>query len=156
MSKIITDLIDFGGGKQEPDTIIIHAMGEYIIDGNETLHAVDFLKKYKLSAHALFAPNGDIYRCRKDEDIAWHARGHNKNSLGYEFLVPGEHTYRTFVETIKEPYVLGDQMTAALEFIKIALQEHNIKTIKRHSDVSPGRKVDPGEGFPWEFLTRNL
>lgn len=153
---IITDHIEYGGGSQEPTEIIIHAMGEYIKDGKQVLHAVDFLKKYKLSAHGLIAPNGDIYRCRFDNEIAWHARGFNKNSLGYEFLVPGEHDYRSFVDMIKRPYIADIQMESGLMLAKDALQTHNINSIRRHSDVSPGRKVDPGEGFPFKYFTRNL
>ena len=31
----------------------------------------------------------------------------------------------------------------------------NKKCILGHSDVSPGRKKDPGEKFPWETLAKN-
>ena len=31
----------------------------------------------------------------------------------------------------------------------------NPKTILGHSDIAPDRKLDPGEKFPWEFLSKN-
>ena len=147
--------IPYGGDYQEPDTIIIHAMGEHIQD--ETIpdlynHAVSFLNEYKLSAHALVAPDGEIFHCRAPNEGAWHARGHNKNSIGIEFLVAGEHNYGTFLETIKSPYLTDKQLASGVSLCKEWINEYNIKTIKRHSDVSPGRKVDPGRGFPWEYF----
>jgi len=103
MSEIINAHIPYGGGKQRPTEIIVHCMAENIQNENNPEvydHAVAFLNEYKLSAHALIAPNGDIYRCRFDEEQAWHARGHNKNTLGIEFLVQGDHNYGSFVENI--------------------------------------------------------
>ncbi len=127
-------------------------MGEYIIDP-EPIHAPDFLDKYKLSAHALVKPNGDIYICRDDDEVAWHARGHNTDSLGIEFLVEGEHTYATFLDKIKTPYLSVMQLDAGIEAVKTWLASYPIEELVRHSDISPGRKVDPGDGFPWsDFL----
>lgn len=132
-----------------PDTVVVHAMGEYI--GRD--HAVLFLNKLKLSAHALIAPDGSVYRCRRDDQRAWHARGHNTNSLGIEFLVPGEHDYSSFLSAIKNPYLTDAQRQAGLDQVREWLMLRPIKTITRHSDISPGRKVDPGDGFPWvDFL----
>ena len=159
MADIINAHIPYGGGKQRPTEIIVHCMGEHIQNEKNPEvydHAVAFLNEYKLSAHALIAPNGDIYRCRFDEEQAWHARGHNKNTLGIEFLVEGEHDYGSFVDTIKRPYLTKLQMESGLLMVKDWLQLHDIKSIKRHSDISPGRKVDPGAGFPWDHFLGKL
>ena len=157
MADIINAHIPYGGGKQRPTEIIVHCMAEYIDDHKSTpQHAAAFLNEYKLSAHALIAPNGDIYRCRFDEEQAWHARGHNKNTLGIEFLVEGEHDYGSFVDIIKRPYLTKLQMESGLLMVKDWLQLHDIKSIKRHSDISPGRKVDPGAGFPWKHFLEKL
>ena len=31
----------------------------------------------------------------------------------------------------------------------------NSKSILGHSDIAPDRKLDPGEKFPWEYLSKN-
>jgi len=149
---MINAYIPHGGSYQEPDTIIIHSMGEFINDGTQTQHAVAFLNEYKLSAHALIAPDGEIFHCRAPNEIAWHARGYNKGSIGIEFLVQGEHTYQTFIESIKSPYLTDKQLASGVALCKQWINEYNIKEILRHSDISPGRKVDPGNGFPWEYF----
>lgn len=131
-------------------------MGEYIIDNGKYLHARNSLLKDKLSAHALIAPNGDYYRCREDDKIAWHARGFNTNSLGVEFLVKGRHDYGSFIDIIKSDYITDKQLETGINVVANWMNLHDIKNIDRHSDVSPGRKVDPGEGFPWNHFIRSL
>jgi len=156
---IIQAHIPYGGGKQNPTRIIVHCMGEFIqTENNPDVydHAVVFLNNAKYSAHALIAPNGDVYRCRDNTEQAWHARGCNKDSLGIEFLVEGNHNYGSFVDRIKSPYLTAQQFESGLKIVKEWLQLYKIKTIERHSDVSPGRKVDPGDGFPWANFLRNL
>lgn len=145
-----------GGNRvNHPDTIVVHAMGEYLKD-KKTLHATDFLNYYGLSAHALVDSNGNIFRCREDNERAWHARGHNTNSLGIEFLVKGEYNYSEFVKAIEGQWVTEEQYNAGLWQIKTWAALYGINTIVRHSDLSPGRKVDPGNGFPWERLVRDI
>jgi len=142
-----------------PTRIVVHAMGEHIQDDGVPdmyRHAASFLNEYKLSAHMLIAPNGDVYRCRFDDECASHARGFNTDSLGVEFLVQGNHNYTTFIEAIKTPYITPNQFESGLMVVKDWMQLHAIKRIDRHSDLSPGRKVDPGEGFPWEEFNRSL
>lgn len=152
-------LIDYPlehGGKRlnKPNRIVIHSMAEYIKDP-DPVHASEFLRNYKLSAHALVAPNGDLYLLRDDDQRAWHARGFNKNSLGLEFLVEGEHDYGSFIEAIKQPFVTTAQWEAGVEAVRNWLSAYDIEHLDRHSDLSPGRKVDPGAGFHWQdFLTR--
>jgi N-acetylmuramoyl-L-alanine amidase len=146
-------LLHRGAKHQEPSRIIIHAMGEYI-DGT---HASSFLRNVGLSAHILVCPDGKIIRCRQDNQGAYHARGHNANSLGIEFLVAGDHTYGTFSEAIKKPYLADGQYEAGMEFVRDEwFIKKGIRQMERHSDVSPERKVDPGEGFPWERFKREV
>jgi len=146
-----------GGGKiNHPNKIVVHCMAEFINDP-KPIHAPDFLNEYKLSAHVLVAPDGDIYRCRDDDERAWHARGFNTDSLGIEFLVEGEHNYATFIEAIKTPYINTAQWESGVDVVKEWVQNYAISqvNIHRHSDISPGRKVDPGLGFHWQdFLDR--
>lgn len=156
MEKVRANLPHGGGKTNHPDTIVIHCMGEYIKDAGKTHHAVQFLNQYGLSAHSLVAPDGTNYRCRDDDQIAWHARGHNTGSLGLEMLVEGDHDYSSFIERIKTPYVTKVQYDAVVAQVREWIDLHSIKRIVRHSDLSPGRKADPGTGFPWQQFLEDV
>lgn len=142
-----------GGGRQWPNRIIVHSMGQFINDRGKAYYAPDWLRHLGLSAHALVDPSGVIIRCRDDEHSAWHAKGHNSNTLGIEVLVPGVHNYDSFIERIKTPYLIPEQLEATKWQVSQWLEAHRIAEVVRHSDIDPDRKVDPGDGFPWsEFL----
>ena len=144
-----------GADNNNPNLIVIHSMGEIINDNGNHYFAHKWLEHLGYSAHALIHPNGDIMICRNTDQGAYHARGFNKNSLGIEFLVEGEHNYGTFLEAIKTDWVKPEQYAAGVELVKHWSNLYNISEIKRHSDLSPGRKVDPGSGFKWnKFLNQ--
>jgi N-acetyl-anhydromuramyl-L-alanine amidase AmpD len=145
-----------GGNHNVPSLIVVHSMAEYLDVAGTTMHASAFLNHIGLSAHALIGPNGKVYRCRADDQGAWHAKGFNYNSLGIEFLVPGKHTYDGFIKRIREPYISTEQYEAGLEQITQWYDAHAIEDIKRHSDLDPRRKLDPGEGFPWLQLLSDI
>ena len=160
-------LLPRGARHQDPKRIIVHAMGEYIFYDGIYMHAVDLLRniRYKvkgetkkgLSAHILVCPDGDIIRCRQDDQGAYHAAGHNDNSLGIEFLVKGSHDARSFRKAIKEEYLTPEQYKAGMEFVRDEWRiKKGILRLERHSDVSPERKQDPGEGFPWDQFLREV
>lgn len=145
----------WGRSGNHPKMIVIHAMGEYILrdDGINYEHAPDFLNRMKLSAHALVTPSGEALRLRTDDETAYHAQGFNTNSLGMEILVAGKHTYKTFTKAIDQPYVTDEQYAAAVAQCRAWVGKYGITRIVRHSDLSPGRKIDPGDGFQFlEFL----
>lgn len=155
--QIVNIPIPFGGGKQRPNRIVVHAMGEYIDDGTGQIYsAVDWLKHLRLSAHALIPSSGTIIRCREDNKICWHAKPYNTNSLGIELLVPGVHNIDTLKVAMREPYLTEAQYRACVWQVKQWLQLYNIKHIDRHSDLRPDRKQDPGVGFPWELFKLDI
>ena len=156
-------LLPHGGGIQTPDTIVAHAMAEYIRlseAGSRQLasngikikpgiyHAAVWLHLLGLSAHALIAPGGVCIRQRRDDQIAWHARRFNTNSLGIEFLVPGTYDYAEFVQRIKTAYLTQDQIHCGQEKISEWVDTWTIKTFTTHHRLDPTRKPDPGDGFP--------
>ncbi len=146
--------LDRGADSQDPKRIVVHAMAEFIDTEPQDYSAVEFLRTQGLSAHAFVTPSGVIIRCRRDNQGGYHAKNYNTDSLGVEFLVPGLHTYATFIEAIKKKYLTNAQYQAGVELVQKWRTDHNITTIDRHSDLSPGRKLDPGRGFPWDkFLT---
>lgn len=148
--KIVQQYNSYGAPHQEPKSIIVHAMGEFISpDGHTWMKAADFLEHKGLSVHALVAPDATIYRCRNDDDGAYHAAGFNTDSLGVEILVPGKHDYPSFTQSIRYKYTNELQYAALVWQVKEWIKLYNITDIKRHSDVSPGRKIDPGAGFDW-------
>ena len=140
-----------GRSKQEPGRIVVHAMAEYIDTDDRDYDARSWLEKLGLSVHALIAPSGVVIRCRSDYQGGYHAKGYNTDSLGVEILVPGLHTYETFLDALQTPYYSTKQYSALVELVSGWRYSHAIddEDINRHSDLSPGRKVDPGTGFPW-------
>ena len=89
--------------------------------------------------------------------IAWHAgqsfwknyKSLNQNSIGIEITNPGhEYGYKKFTKK---------QINALLRLSKFLIKEYKIspKNILGHSDIAILRKKDPGEKFPWEYLSKN-
>lgn len=152
----ITTQLKAGAKSQTPKRIIIHSMGEFIDLPGGGKHAVSYLAGVGLSAHAIIAPDGTNYRCRKDTQGAYHALGHNTDTLGLEFLVQGVHTYGTFLQTIRKPYITAEQYEVGVQQVKEWIKHWGITEVLRHSDISPERKVDPGDGFPWLMFLKDI
>lgn len=150
---VIANIPSTHGGltKLRPEMIIVHSMAEFIQVGDRAVPAHELLDNLGLSAHALATPGGVVIRTRTDEQLAFHAGVLNPKALGLEFLVPGVWTYKTFIERIKTPYLTPAQLRAGIELVKGWSSKFNIPMgkVKRHSTVAPGRKFDPGVGFPW-------
>ena len=111
----------------------------------------------EVSCHYLIKNNGEIVKMVPDLYIAWHAgesswKNHkslNQNSIGIEITNPGhEHGYKKFTQK---------QITSLLRLSKFLIKEYKIspKNILGHSDIAVLRKKDPGEKFPWEYLSKN-
>ena len=113
--------------------------------------------KSKVSSHYLIKRNGEIINLVPDLFEAWHAgvsswkhfKSLNKNSIGIEITNPGhQHGYKKFSKK---------QIFSLQKLLNILVKRYKIKKkyILGHSDISPGRKKDPGEKFPWEMLAKN-
>lgn len=137
----------------DPQAIILHAMGQFIDEQSRDYFAPNYLEKLGVSAHMMVTPDGMAVRCVPDRYRAWHDKGNNTNTLGIEFLVPGLHTYETFLETIKNPWLPDPAFTAGQTIVRNWMKEYNIPKEKvfYHSETAPGRKLDPGAGFPKTF-----
>ena len=113
--------------------------------------------KSKVSTHYLIKKNGAMISLVPDLYEAWHAgasswknyKSLNKNSIGIEITNPGhQYGYRNFS---------SKQIFSLQKLLNFLMKRYKIKKycILGHSDISPGRKKDPGEKFPWETLAKN-
>ena len=113
--------------------------------------------KSKVSSHYLIKNNGEILSLVPDLYVAWHAgisswkkyKSINKYSIGIEISNPGhENFYKKF--SIK-------QIKSVLKLSSYLIKKYKIKSnfILGHSDIAPNRKKDPGEKFPWKYLSKN-
>ena len=111
----------------------------------------------EVSSHYLIKNNGNISTLVPDLYEAWHAgksswknyKSLNQNSIGIEITNSGhEFGYKKFSK---------NQISSLLKLSKFLIKKYNInpKNILGHSDVAPDRKKDPGEKFPWEYLSKN-
>ena len=112
--------------------------------------------KYKVSSHFLISQSGKVYRLVEDNRIAWHAgksrwgkyKNLNKNSIGIELVNKG---HRFGYTNFKKK-----QLSSLIKICNKLIKKYKIKKVNivGHSDISPLRKIDPGEKFPWEKLAR--
>jgi N-acetylmuramoyl-L-alanine amidase len=104
----------------------------------------------EVSAHYLVDEEGLITAMVPEDRRAWHAgvaswRGRediNSASVGIEIANPGD---TDFAE---------EQMAAVAWLCRGVMERHGIprRHVLGHSDIAPGRKIDPGERFDWRGL----
>ena len=132
--------------------IIIHYTGMKI-ESKEVRRLLNL--KSRVSAHYFIKNDGTIINMVPEEYIAWHAgvscwknyKSLNKHSIGVEISNPGhKHGYRNFSHK---------QISSLTKLLKKFKEKYKIKkkNILGHSDISPFRKMDPGEKFPWKRLS---
>ena len=110
----------------------------------------------KVSCHYFIKKNGDIINLVPDLYVSWHAgisrwkkiKKLNKFSIGIEIHNPGhQYGYKRF----------NKKQINSLKNLSLKLaKKYNLKSkhYLGHSDIAPDRKKDPGEKFPWEFLSK--
>ena len=113
-------------------------------------------QKSKVSCHYFIKKNGEILTLVPDLYISWHAgvsswksfNSINKNSIGIEINNPG-HSYKYKAFSSKQIYSL-------IKLLRYLFKKFDIKkkNVLGHSDISPDRKKDPGEKFPWKKLAK--
>ncbi len=114
-------------------------------------------KKNKVSSHFFINKSGEIFYLVDLINRAWHAgRSYwkgivdiNSESIGIEMDNSGHH-YDFENYTPK-------QTNSLILLLKYISKKYNInkQNILGHSDISPYRKIDPGEKFPWKKLKKN-
>lgn len=134
-----------------PDMIVLHYTG---METGPAAEAWLCDPASEVSSHYVVHEDGRIVQMVRESDRAWHAgksswRGVtdiNSRSVGIEIVNPG-HTlgYRAFPRR---------QIEAVIALCAGICSRHGVppERVLAHSDVAPGRKVDPGEKFPWRAL----
>ena len=108
----------------------------------------------EVSSHYLVHEDGRVVQMVRERDRAWHAGKScwhgvtdiNSQSIGIEIVNPGHQLgYRPFPRR---------QIGVRHRLCRGIAGRHAIRPemVLGHSDVAPGRKVDPGEKFPWAEL----
>ena len=139
--------------KKEIKFIIFHYTGM-----KKEIDAINRLtnQKSKVSSHYLIKKNGEILTLVPDLYVSWHAgvsswknyKSLNRHSIGVEITNPGhEFKYQRYTQK---------QISSILKLSKFLIKKYKIKPkfILGHSDISPDRKKDPGEKFPWYYLSK--
>ncbi len=107
----------------------------------------------QVSSHYVIGKNGDIYHMLNDYYRAWHGgigkwgnvTDLNSTSLGIELDNNGFEPFSPM------------QINSLLELLEVLKEKYNIPEANfiGHSDIAPGRKVDPNPMFPWKLLAEN-
>jgi N-acetylmuramoyl-L-alanine amidase len=110
----------------------------------------------QVSCHYIIDESGEIGQLVPEARRAWHAgvsswEGEtdiNSRSIGIEISNGGH--------SLGYPDFPDAQIDAVIALCRDIIQRHHIRAdrVLAHSDVAPGRKIDPGEKFPWERLHR--
>ena len=133
------------------DILLLHYTG---MDSAEGACAWLCDPQSKVSAHYLVDETGVVTAMVEEERRAWHAgaaywggeRDINARSIGIEIHNGGHPAGLP---------AFPDRQIASVATLAQDIVARNAIPATRvlaHSDVSPGRKVDPGEVFPWEVL----
>lgn len=137
-----------------PDILLLHYTGMESAQG-----AIDWLccEESGVSCHYLVDEAGEVSQMVREADRAHHAgvgswEGHtdiNSRSIGVEIANPGHEAGL--------PDFPAAQMQAVLDLSKDIVKRREIRRhlVLGHSDIAPGRKIDPGENFDWAWLAQN-
>jgi N-acetylmuramoyl-L-alanine amidase len=152
----LTDSFNYGGNwigttnfdLRKPNFVIIHHTAQNACEQTLKTFTTD---KSKVSAHYVICKDGTIHHMLSDYLRAWqagvskwgNATDINSLSVGIELDNNGF-----------EPFT-AEQITSLLNVLAQLKRNYSIPAANfiGHSDVAPGRKVDPNRYFPWETLS---
>lgn len=138
-------------GVARPDILLLHYTG---MESGQAAENWLCNPASEVSCHYIVHEDGRIVQMVQEGRRAWHAgrsswQGQddiNSRSVGIEIVNPGHNIgYRDFPD---------EQIAAVIKLCGGIIDRHGIpvERVLAHSDVAPGRKVDPGEKFPWRRL----
>ncbi|MBC7934552.1 MAG: N-acetylmuramoyl-L-alanine amidase [Rhizobacter sp.] len=134
-------------GLRKPGYVIIHHTAQKSCE--QTLKTFT-LERTAVSAHYVICEDGTLHHMLNDYWRAWHAGNSkwggitdiNSSSIGIEIDNDGT---EVFTEA---------QLNVLLGLLAKIKKTHGIPAANfiGHSDIAPGRKVDPNVNFPWKTL----
>lgn len=137
-------------GLRKPNYVIIHHTAQ---NSTEQTLKTFTIPKTQVSAHYVIGKDGVVYHMLSDYLRAWHggvakwgnATDINSSSIGIELDNNG-------FEPFAQP-----QISSLLSVLASLKKTHAIPAANfiGHSDIAPGRKVDPNVNFPWKILADN-
>lgn len=137
-----------------PTILLLHYTGLPTVE-----RAIDVLSRVdcKVSCHYVVGLEGKITQMVAEADRAWHAgvsiwageTDINSASIGIEIHNVGHDA--------GYPCFPVQQMRAVIDLCADICVRHSIRPdrVLAHSDVAPGRKIDPGEKFDWKMLAEH-
>ena len=135
-------------GMRKPNFVVIHHTAQ---DSCEQTLRTFTLKRTQVSAHYVICKDGTIHHMLNDYLRAWHAgvarwgniTDVNSTSIGIELDNNG---FQIFPDA---------QINSLLNLLFYLKKAYNIPQANfiGHSDIAPGRKVDPSTFFPWRELS---
>ena len=110
------------------------------------------IRGLRVSAHFLLRRDGQLLQFVSCDRRAWHAgrsvwRGRedcNHYSIGIE------------LEGLEGSAFEALQYTRLARLLRALAAHYPVDEVVGHEDVAPGRKFDPGAGFDWQQLRRDL
>lgn len=132
---------------RKPDYVVLHHTAQHSLE--QTLSTFT-IPRTQVSSHYVISRDGEIYQMLNDYYRAWHAgvgkwgnnTDLNSSSIGIELDNNGVEKFTPAM------------INSLIGLLKVLKERHKIPAANfiGHSDIAPGRKVDPNPTFPWELL----
>lgn len=106
------------------------------------------IKDLKVSSHLYIKRDGEIIQFVPFDKRAWHA---GESSFNGEFDC-NDFSIGIELEGSDCDNFTSHQYQVLIDVTKLLMNEYPYvkkNSIKGHSDIAPGRKTDPGDGFEW-------
>ena len=109
----------------------------------------------RVSSHLLVARDGGLTQFVKFTDRAWHAgqSSYNGRSACNDFSIGVE---LEGMDTLEYEAAQYETLAAVVAALCDAYPRLSADRVVGHSDISPGRKTDPGPAFDWERARRGI
>ncbi len=152
ISLIVVHAISLPPGKYGGNEIEDFFLNKLDISSNKYFESI---KNLKVSSHIVIKRTGEILQFVPFNKRAWHAGV--SSFLGRENC--NDYSIGIELEGSDDSKFEDQQYHSLLTLIRLLIKTYPNLTKEKlvgHSDISPGRKTDPGPMFEWKKLKDNL